>query len=93
MKKLCEWTLYRPGSDSFLPVERFWIDAVCRAVAATNIYNKTNITSSSGLKENKKIKHQFANVQFICTVPALKTRNNNISNPSLSETDMIFRIR
>ena len=54
MKKLCEWTLYRPGSNSFLPEERFRIDPVCRSVAETNIYNKTNITLSSWLYENMK---------------------------------------
>ena len=57
------------------------------SVAETNIYNKTNITLSSGLYENmKKAKHQFANVQFICTIAALKVCNKNISNQSLSET-------
>ena len=57
------------------------------SVAETNIYNKTNITLSSGLYENmKKAKHQFANVQFICTIAALKAHNNHISNHSLSET-------
>ena len=31
-------------------------------------------------------KHQFANVHFICSIAALKARNNRISNQNLSET-------
>ena len=51
MKNLCGRSLYWPGSDSFLSAERFKIDP---ALAETNIYNKTNITLSSGLYENMK---------------------------------------
>jgi len=31
-------------------------------------------------------KHQFANVHFICSIAALKARNNRISHQNLSET-------
>ena len=37
-----------------------------------------------------EIKHDFANVQFIWTIAALKARNNHISNQSLSETAQIL---
>lgn len=63
MKKLCEWTLYRPGSDSFSSAERFRINPVCpRAVSVTktDIYNKTNIVLSFGWYENMKyMKHNL----------------------------------
>jgi len=41
MKNLCERSLYRPGSDSFLSAERFRIDPAC-------------IMLSSGFYENMK---------------------------------------
>ena len=31
-------------------------------------------------------KHYFANVHFICSIAALKARNNRISNENISET-------
>jgi len=33
-----------------------------------------------------KYKHQFENVHFICSIAALKARNNGISDQNLSET-------
>ena len=33
-----------------------------------------------------EIKHEFENVQFTCTIYALKARNNHISKQSLSKT-------
>ena len=55
-------------------------------VAELNNCNKTNITLSSGLYENKKYKNQFANVHFICSITASKASNIHISNQNLSET-------